>query len=309
MKLSQVADQGDDSEFPVLPEANKATFYAKYVEKMGGLPADAEDPTIEQLSAILRKVRVLQQPPYCDFAVWVPFAKRHLRAQKYQSFVLQEDGTFESKMVPGPSCISHWQASFRVLRTALVMTNTISLSNLMEWEALVERLHRQYPSCWGLVAAAEDRGWGEFMGKTLAKLRLEMEQGAPAPLGWRVLRDKDYWAEQVHIPAISWMAKGAKGKPLTPMEEIAEASMRGGRQALLQDPGETDIECGKRKNRVRREARKKRQRADREELQSYRKGGKGGGNKGFLEDTLEKVGPQTRHATPGTMGMASAEGW
>ena len=291
MKLSQVADQGDDSEFPVLPEANKASFYAKYVEKMGGLPADSEDPTIEQLSAILRKVKVLHQPPYCDFAVWVPFAKRHLKAQKYQSFVLQEDGTFESKMVPGPSCFSHWQASFRVLRTALVMTNIISLSNLMEWEALVERLHRQYPGCWGLVAAAEDRGRGEFMGKTLAKLRLEMDQGAPAPLGWRpeepwnivwgkVLRDKDYWAEQVHIPAISWTAKGSKGKPLTPMEEMAEASMRGGRQALLQDPGETDIEGGKRKNRTRREARKKRLRAEKEELQGYRKGGKGGGTKG-----------------------------
>ena len=95
-----------------MPGSSKAAFYGKYVAKMGGLPADAEDPTIEQLSAILRKVKVLHQPPYCDFAVWVPLAKRHLKAQKYQSFVLQEDGTFEAKMVPGPSCFSHWHTAW-----------------------------------------------------------------------------------------------------------------------------------------------------------------------------------------------------
>eukprot|EP00435_Cladocopium_sp_Y103_P031619 s2661_g8.t1 len=87
--------------------------------------------------------------------VWVPFAKRFMKSQKYQSFVLQDNGTFLAKMIPGPSCFSHWQASFRLLRTALVMTDIISISNLMEWETMVDRLQRQYPGCWGLVAAAE----------------------------------------------------------------------------------------------------------------------------------------------------------
>ena len=79
MKLSQVADQGDESEFTVMPEAAKASFYTKYVTKVGGLPADEEDPTVEQVSAVIRKVKMLGQPPYCDFAVFVPFAKRHRR--------------------------------------------------------------------------------------------------------------------------------------------------------------------------------------------------------------------------------------
>lgn len=292
MKLSQVADQGDESEFTIMPEANKALFYTKYISKMGGLPADSEDPTTEQLSAIIRKVRVLQQPPYCDFAVFVPFARRHLRAQKYQSFVLQEDGSFLQKMVAGPSCFTHWQACFRVMRTALIMTDIISLANLMEWEALVERMNRQYPGCWGLIAAAEDRGRGEFMAKTLAKVRLEMDQGGKPPLGWRaeepwdiiwgrVLRDKDFWSEEVHVPAISWTARGGKGKPLTPMEELADATMQGGRQALQAETTEKDNETGgRRKNRVRRDARKRRQQAEREELNSWRRSSKGGEGKG-----------------------------
>ena len=292
MKLSQVADQGDESEFMVLPETKKAAFYARYVAKVGGLPSDAEDASIEQISAVIRKVRHLGQPPYCDFAVFVPFAKKHLKAQKYQSFLLQEDGSFLSKMVPGPGCFSHWQACFRVLRTTLVMTEVISLANLMEWEAHVERLSRQFPGCWGLIAAADDRGRGEHMSKTLAKMQLEMDKGGPAPLGWnpnepwdivwnRVLNDKEYWMEQVHVPAITWTARGSKGKPLTPIEELANNSMRGGAQALLPDTEEAEPETGgRRKNRTRREARKRKLHSEREELKQWRKGSKGGGSKG-----------------------------
>ena len=292
MKLSQVADQGDESEFLVLPEASKAKYYTKYVAKVGGMPADAEDPTVEQISAIVRKVFTLGQPPYCDFAVWVPFAKRHLKAQKYQSFVLQDDGSFLAKMVPGPACFTHWQASYRVLRTTLVMTEVVSLANLMEWEAMVERLNRQHPGCWGLIAAAEDRARGEYMSKTLARVRLEIEQGAAQPLGWnndepwdiiwgKVLRDKEYWSEQVHVPAIAWTARGQRGKPLSPMEELADNAMRGGRQALQPEMEEQEGDAGgRKKNKTRREARKRKLRADKEELQTLRKGSKGGGAKG-----------------------------
>lgn len=56
MKLFQVA------------ESSKAEYCTRYDSKVGG----PEDPTVEQLSAVLRKVRVLKQPPYCDFAVLFP---------------------------------------------------------------------------------------------------------------------------------------------------------------------------------------------------------------------------------------------
>ena len=71
------------------------------------------------------------------------------------------------------------------------------------------------------------------MSKTLAKVRLEIDQGATPPLGWNVdepwddisgvvLRDKEYWSEQVRHPAAAWTA-GAKGTPLAPAEQIALA--------------------------------------------------------------------------------------
>ena len=42
-----------------------------------------------------------------------------------------------------------WQASFRVMRTTFIMAGVISLSNLMQWEAHIEKLSRQFPNCWG----------------------------------------------------------------------------------------------------------------------------------------------------------------
>eukprot|EP00435_Cladocopium_sp_Y103_P062533 s1398_g24.t1 len=233
MKLSQVADQGDESEFPILPESQKAGFYSKYVSKVGCMPADSEDPTVEQLSAIIRKVRTLHQPPYCDFAVFVPFAKRHLRAQKYQSFVLQEDGSFMAKMVPGPSCFTHWQMSFRVLRT---------------WQG---GIHESHP---GPSSPRDGSG---------RKCSAWLERGAA--VGRRVEQspsDRDFWHENVHTPAIAWTARGSRGKAMTPLEEWAESSMQGGKRALGLDSDEAEQDP-KRRTKARREARKKRRRKGR----------------------------------------------
>ena len=293
LKFAQVIDQSDESEFLVEMETNKSKYYAKYLEKVGGLPADSEDPSIEQISAVIRKVVQHKQPPYCDFAVFVPFAKKHLRAQKYQSFVLQEDGTFLSKMVPGPENFAHWQASFRVMRTTFIMTEIITLSNLMQWESMI-----QFPSCWGLIAAADDRARGEYMAKTLARMKMEFAQGLSPPIGWdeeqpwnhvwlKILKDKEYWNDQFYVPAMTWTARGAKGVPLTPMEEEANVSLRGGRRALqgeMEDNAVIKDGEGKRAhNRARREAKKRKMVAEREELRTLRnssgRGGKGGGSK------------------------------
>ena len=201
-------------------------------------------------------------------------------------------------MVPGPENFAHWQASFKVMRTAFIMTEIITLNNLMQWESMIERMNRQFPSCWGLVAAADDRARGEYMSKTLAKMKMEFSQGTTPPIGWvedqpwnhvwlRVLKDRDYWNDQFYVPAMTWTARGAKGTPLTPMEEEANISLRGGHRALQVETEDNLVNKegeGKRgHNRARREAKKRRLAAEREELKSLRsgngKGGKGGGSK------------------------------
>lgn len=78
---------------------DKSGYYTKYIAKVGGMPADAEDLTMEQRSAMVRRRSWDCTAPYSDFA------------QKCRSFVLQEDCSFLAKMVPGPACFTHWQAS------------------------------------------------------------------------------------------------------------------------------------------------------------------------------------------------------
>ena len=291
LKFSQVLDQGDDTEFVCDSENAKAEFYTKYVNKMGGLPMDAEDPSIEQLCALQRRVQTLKQPPYVDFSVWVPYSKKYLRAAKYKSFIMQEDGSFLAKMTPGPSNYQRWQASFRLLRTALLMLDLISLNNILAWEAMVEKLTRQYPGAWHLVVAAEDRARGEYMSKSLARIKMELDQGARPPHGWdvsrpwnevwkQILQDRDYWNEQVHLPAMVWTSRGARGTPLTPVEEFAAENIKGGASSLQPEAErhgkEEDPHPKRSTNKVRREAKKKRQVAEREELRQWRNGGKGG---------------------------------
>ena len=68
-----------------------------------------------------------------------------------------------------------------MLRTALLMLDLISLSNILAWESMVEKLTRQYPGAWHLIVAADDRARGEYMGRTLARIRMELDQGVAPP--------------------------------------------------------------------------------------------------------------------------------
>lgn len=293
LKFSQVVDQGDDTEFLCEPEGAKNGYYSKYIAVMGGLPEESEDPSIEQLSALTRRV-ALKQGIYVDFAVWVPYSRKHMKAAKYQTFLLQDDGTFLSKMVAGPSCFRHWQASFRVLRSALLMLDLVNLSNLVAWEAWVERLNFLHPSCWHLIVSAEDRARGEHMNRTITKIKLDIDRGGQPPLGWseakpwniawhQVLMDKIYWTEQVTVPALTWVARGEKGVPKTPLEEHAGEVLRGGADALKPElerngAGGDSPSVKKNHNKLRREAKKKRVLQDREELKQWRGKGKGKGD-------------------------------
>lgn len=119
-----------------------------------------------------------------DFAIWTPFSRKVLKSAKYQTFVMQEDGSFVAKMVAGPANYQHWLASFRVMRTAFIMLDLLPLNSLLQWENHMERLVSRYPSCWHLLVEAENKARAEHLGRTLALVRLAIDRGEPAPFGW-----------------------------------------------------------------------------------------------------------------------------
>ena len=134
-------------------------------------------------------------------------------------------------------------------------------------------------------------------------INMEIREGGTPPKGWEptrpwntVLRrlpgDSEYWREQVHNPALSWLAHGARGQPKTPIELYATGHLKEGLVAVQPavEEGSVNVDTPKKNiNRARREARKRRLASEREELERYRKrgpeekGGKGKGGKGSGE--------------------------
>ena len=101
-----------------------------------------------------------------------------------------------------------------------------------------------------------------------------------------LLDDNGFWAENVHNPALVWLAHGSKGPPRTPSEQVASLELHGGEQSLKVEkeaaqsqPGSTTPTRKQQANRDRRDARKKRLKADREELSKFRND-RGSGSKG-----------------------------
>ena len=283
LKLSSILDQGDDSEFQVLPEAMRAKWHQQYLDIMGGPPEEDAEPTGEQISALYRKIYELNGPPYCDFAIFVPYGRKQLRASKFRAHVFTDNG-YVMKEIPGPSNYAMWRASFRVFKTAMIMLDTISVANLMGYEALIERLALTYPTAWHLVTIAEDNARAEHLSRLKTRLLTALAAGGPPPTRWDpnrpwdyvlklLMEDERYWREQVHTPAIAWMAAGARGVPKTPSEKLSLSYMRDGVEATMHptDRRTKSNSQGKKK--------KKRSNGDKEE-HGYQKASGGGSQSG-----------------------------
>ena len=303
MKFTAVLDQGDESEFVVATEAQKQMWLMRFVDQTGGLPLEQEEPTIEQLSALMRRIQS-GSTPYADFSVFLPFGKKALRSYRYRSYIAQPDGSFLMKEIPGPASYGQWSSSFKVYKTAMMMLDTLSLATLTAYESHVEKLARLYESAgaWHLVVAAEDLARSEHLLRLKVQTKIDLGNGGNPPPKWDeaspwesmfrlLIKDKEFWGEQVHIPANAWISFGSKGVPKTPAEAIASKSIRGGSNTLRPEVEEakrdrsTSPTARRSKHASRREAKKRRVASDREELASFRKQsanskGKDAGGKG-----------------------------
>ena len=174
----------------------------------------------------------------------------------------------------------------------------IPIAVLQQYEVHIERLVKLYSGCWHLVVSADDKARSDHLARLQLKVSLDHQAGRAVPVGWdsktpswgpvfRLLLDHNsFWAENVHNPALVWLAHGSKGPPRTPSEQVATLELHGGEQSLKADkeaaqsqPGSTTPTRKQQANRDRRDARKKRLKADREELSRFRND-RGSGSKG-----------------------------
>jgi hypothetical protein len=171
------------------------------------------------------------------------------------------------------------------------MLQAITMSTAVAYEAFIENMDRLYKGCWHLIVQADELARSEHMLRLKVSTEMDISMGGKVPAMWnvdnpwealfrRLLKDSDFWAEQVHLPANAWLAHGSKGKLLTPSEAIAESSIQGGSAVLKPDVEGTKNtqEPWKRSANARRREAKKRKWQEAEEKNTGTKGkGKGKG--------------------------------
>ena len=284
LKMSALIDQQDDSELLPPPATDVDKWYQNFIVTMGSPPDETEEPTASQLAALNKRVYVENRSPYTDFSVWVPFERRMGRIQKCRVYTPLGDGSYLQKDLPGPSSLVAWKASWQVFRTACIMLNICSIASLEAYSRQVEKLHTQWPKCWGLIYMADDGARAEKLEKLRRKLTIESAQQRQVPRDWDPMKpwscvftllagDMEYWAERVHHPASAWTAAGARGAPVVASEAAVLEVIQGG-QKVLDHGGDsntsTHLSDRTQANRDRRHARKRRLAADREELARHR---------------------------------------
>ncbi len=234
LKMSNLIDQADDSELLPLSNAELNKWHQNFVAIMGSQADEAEEPSPNQLAALFKRVFLNDHPPYCDFGVRLPFERKMSKAHRFRVFTPLGDGSFLQKDLPGPASFQAWMASWRVFKTACLMLNIATLSSLETYSRHVEKLVLQWPSAWGLVAAADDQARAEKMAMLRRSILLDQLLGRQMPRDgdpgapWscvfvELTKDVTFWNEKVHIPASAWMAAGGRGAPVVASESAVMA--------------------------------------------------------------------------------------
>ena len=83
LKFGSILDQQDEGEFVCETEEQRGVWYSNYVKKVGGMPEDHEDPSLEQVSALNKRLE-MGLAPFVDFAIWSPYHKKISKFNKYQ---------------------------------------------------------------------------------------------------------------------------------------------------------------------------------------------------------------------------------
>eukprot|EP00971_Amphidinium_carterae_P090621 1793934-Amphidinium_carterae.1 len=125
---------------------------------------------------------------------------------------LSPDGTLRQHEISGPATVGDWEASYRVLRTALIQLDAVCPSHLDLYRDHVLRLHSRYgPQCWMLIYQADVRCRKEHMSRMRLRFTQQLEMGG-APQGfvserpwnfiWKAVVDDPFWQTQVREPAL-----------------------------------------------------------------------------------------------------------
>ena len=287
LKISNFADQLDDTEIEMITKDQLDEAYAQFREVTGADPQPEADPSAEQIAVMRVKIVENGEPPYGDFSVLTPYGRRVQKAMKAKHWLLQQDGSWKAQEVPGPPSFAAWCACWRVFRTVLLMLchkpaipggprlPVATVACLEEYFDKVKELNDEYPEAWHLLMLAEDRCRGEHLDRLRRVLSRALLEGR-LPMGLRysenqpwvgvitqAARDTEYWQKHVVRPAQNFIARGGAGRAMS--KETADG-------ALLSDAAQqalhgADRPAGEGVSRSARRRRAAKERAEKEKIE------------------------------------------
>lgn len=112
----------------------------------------------------------------------------------------------------------------------MLMLQVCSPAPRHAYELCVEKLTTPFPDAWHWARDGQERTTLQ-----VEKINLDSKDGKPGFVGYDdkepwdavfkiVPSELKFWQDQIHTPALTWMASGARGKAMTPQEAIAQAS-------------------------------------------------------------------------------------
>ena len=175
--MPALLDPSDDSELtPATKRSGGSMDEHIHIRRMGSPrpeEEEEEEPLDAQLAALHKKTFIFKGPLYTDLAIFTPFGRKRLKAQKFRVHHPLGDGSYIMRELPGPQNLQQWLTSWRLYKAACLMLRISSLASLQIYEKAIERLVLQWPRCWGLIYQAEDIARAERLDKTRRKLRVD----------------------------------------------------------------------------------------------------------------------------------------
>ncbi len=237
IKLDNVIGQGDETEVVIQPATKMIIWNQNYIAATGGLPEEGAQCSLEQITALEYRIAI-GMTPYANFGVFGPYYGRAKRAGKFKTWIPLGNGTYLTKVLPGPENYDQWKASFRVFSVGLLSLQVATALALQKYGRCIEKLAHDYPEAWHLVAAAENKMRAEYGEIIRTRITRDITEGLPAPETWDATHpwiavfelaaeDKEFWDEQVHKPASIWLQHGGKDCPLAPDERVDKVPIAG----------------------------------------------------------------------------------
>ena len=159
LKMNNILDHGDHSESTLDDTTDTTMADERYVGLMCGPRTPEQEPTAQQLSAMKRRVEIRQLSPDADFAVWVPFAKKNVKALSVKAlnskmWTMQQDNSFAAKDLTAPRTRSSSRKGDETLREGLALSgrggrpSEVGATSPVETEGAGEDGHGRPASGW-----------------------------------------------------------------------------------------------------------------------------------------------------------------